>query len=120
MHETTDPLKQYKAAVGGAAVGLATEEARSTGGKITVGMVNKYTRRLNKIAGFIIVCYLLFIAYVVFSNSGRVMPAEELVLNENRVHLIEVVAMCKGNLLDRAQCSEAKIAEMQINADAQR
>jgi len=110
-----DKFSEYKAAVGGAAIGLATNKAKKTGGKITVEMVNKYTKRLNKIAGFIVIGYLLFIAYVVFSNAGRVIPSEELVMNPGQ--LKEITSMCDVKLLDRAQCNEAKIAAIQIKSN---
>jgi hypothetical protein len=113
-----DKLSEYRAAVGGAALGLATNEAKKTGGKITVAVVNKYTKRLNKIAGFIIIGYLLFIAYVVFSNAGRVISSEELMMKENKTQLNEIIALCKAeNLMSREQCNEAKIAAMQIKSN---
>lgn len=107
-----DKFSEYKAAVGGAALGLATNKVKKNGGKITLEMINKYTKRLNKIAGFIVIGYLLFIGFIVFSGAGRIIPSEELVMNHKQ--LKEITAMCKENLLDRAQCSEAKVAEMQI------
>lgn len=100
-----DKLSEYKAAVGGAAVGLATNEAKRTGGKITVEMVNKYTKRLNKIAGVIIIGYLLFIAYITFGGGDNV------ILSEN-----EMAALCKAEgEMGGEPCTEARIAELQIN-----
>lgn len=107
-----DKFSEYRATVSGAALGLATNKAKSTGGKITVEMVNKYTKRLNKIAGFIILGYILFIVYIVFSGAGRIVPSEKLLLNQSQLN--EITAMCKENLLGRARFSEAKIAETKI------
>ena len=98
-----DKFSEYKAAVGGAAVGLATNEVKKNGGKITVEMVNKYSKRLNTIAGFIIFGYLFFIAYIAFGGGGGV------ILSEN-----EITALCKAeSQMGGEQCTEAKIAEMQ-------
>lgn len=98
-----DKFSEYKAAVGGAALALATNAVKKSGGKITIEMVNKYTKRLNTIAGFTIIGYFLFIAYIVFSGG------EGVILSKN-----EITALCKAESeMGGEQCTEAKSREMQ-------
>ena len=112
-------IKQvYDGAVGGAAISLASSQAKAAGVGLSIENVSKCTKLLNKIAAGIVLSYFLLIFYVLTNGFGRLIISEELLMKENYPKLQEMVAMCKGNLLDKEQCAEAKSAATKIYMSA--